>query len=107
MTEKNGGRWWHVMARKLLRNPKPGESISSGEDAVMVLGLIVIGGFALAIAALLLLELLMALPTAMSFVVFVSIVVAVIMLGRAVAEKAASLPEGQRGPVPILRNLVR
>ena len=95
------------MVRRFLGNHRPGEPNSSGEDAVMVLGLIVTGGFALTIATLLLVELLMALPTAMSFVVFVSIVVAVIMLGRAVAQKAASLPEGQRGPVPVLRNLVR
>jgi membrane protein implicated in regulation of membrane protease activity len=73
----------------------------------MVLGLIVTGGFALTIATLLLVELLLALPTVMSFVVFVSIIVAVIMLGRAVAEKAASLPDGQRGLVPVLRHLVR
>ena len=95
------------MARNAFGNRRPAEPNSSGEDAVMVLGLIVVGGFALTIATLLLVELLMALPTAMSFVVFVSLVVAVIMLGRAVAEKAASLPEGQRGPVPILRHLVR
>lgn len=74
---------------------------------MMVLGLIVTGGFALTIATLLLLELLVALPAALSFVVFVSIVVAVVMLGRAVSEKVASLPNRQRGGVPILRNLVR
>jgi len=73
----------------------------------MVLGLIITSGFALAIATLLLVELLLALPTMMSFEVFVCVVVAVIMLGRAIAEKAASLPGRQRGPVPILRNLVR
>jgi len=95
------------MARNVFGNRRPGEPNSSGEDAVMVLGLIVTGGFALTIATLLLVELLLALPTVMSFVVIVSIFAAVIMLGRAVAEKAASLPEGQRGPVPILRNLVR
>jgi membrane protein implicated in regulation of membrane protease activity len=95
------------MARIFFGKRRPGAANSSGEDAVMVLGLIVTCGFSLTIATLLLLELLLALPTAMSFVVFVSIVVAVIMLGRAVAEKAASLPEGQRGPVPILRNLIR
>ena len=95
------------MARSVFGNRRPGEPNSSGEDAVMVLGLIVTGGFALTIATLLLVELLLALPTVMSFVVIVSIFAAVIMLGRAVAEKAASLPEGQRGPVPILRNLVR
>jgi membrane protein implicated in regulation of membrane protease activity len=95
------------MARNVFGNRRPGEPSSSGEDAVMVLGLIVTGGFALAIATLLLVDLLLALPTVMSFVVFVSIVVAVIMVGRAIAEKAASLPDGQRGPVPILRNLVR
>ena len=95
------------MARKLFGKRGSGVPTSSGEDAVMVLGLIVTSGFALTIATLLLVELLLALPIVMSFVVFVSIVVAVIMLGRAVAEKVASLPDGQRGLVPVLRNLVR
>ena len=95
------------MARNFFGNRRPGEPKSSGEDAVMMLGFIVTGGFALTIATLLLVELLLALPIALSFVVFVSILVAVTMLGRAVVEKAASLPIGQRGPVPILRNLVR
>jgi len=95
------------MARNALRNRGSGDPNSSGEDAAMVLGLIITSGFALAIATLLLVELLLALPTMMSFEVFVCVVVAVIMLGRAIAEKAASLPGRQRGPVPILRNLVR
>jgi len=95
------------MARNPYRNRKASDPKSSGEDAVMVLGLIVTGGFALTIATLLLLELLAALPLALSFVVFVSIVVALVMLGRAVAEKIASLPNRQRGGVPIVRNLVR
>jgi membrane protein implicated in regulation of membrane protease activity len=95
------------MARNAFRNPSSRDPKTSGEDAVMVLGLIVTGGFALTIATLLLLELLVALPVALSFVVFVSIVVAVVMLGRAVSEKVASLPNRQRGGVPILRNLVR
>jgi hypothetical protein len=73
----------------------------------MVLGLIVASAFALAIATLLLVELLLALPAMMSFEVSVCIIVAVIMLGRAIAEKAASLPGGQRGPVPTIRHLVR
>jgi hypothetical protein len=95
------------MARNFLGNRRPGELNSSGEDAVMVLGLILVCVFALAIGTLLLVDLLLALPTMMSLEVFVSILVAVIMLGRAIAEKAASLPGRQRGGVPILRNLVR
>jgi membrane protein implicated in regulation of membrane protease activity len=95
------------MARSAVRNRRSWEPKSRGEDAVMVLGLIVTGGFALTIATLLLLELLSALPIALSFVVFVSIVVALIMLARAVSEKVSSLPNRQRGGVPILRNLVR
>ncbi|HET9061938.1 MAG TPA: hypothetical protein VFO62_01495 [Candidatus Binatia bacterium] len=95
------------MARNVFRNRNSRDPKTRGEDAVMVLGLIVTGGFALTIATLLLLELLVALPAALSFVVFVSIVVAVIMLGRAVSEKVTSLPNRQRGGVPILRNLVR
>lgn len=95
------------MARNVFRNRSSRDPKTSGEDAVMVLGLIVTGGFALTIATLLLLELLAALPAALSFVVFVSIVVAVIMFGRAVSEKVSSLPNRQRGGVPILRNLVR
>jgi membrane protein implicated in regulation of membrane protease activity len=95
------------MARGAVRNRRSGEPKSRGEDTVMVLGLIVTGGFALTIATLLLLELLSALPIALSFVVFVSIVVAVIMLARAVSERVSSLPNRQRGRVPILRNLVR
>lgn len=96
-----------VMARNAFRAGGSRDPKTSGEDAAMVLGLLVTGGFALAIATLLLLELLVALPTALSFVVFVSIAVAVIMLGRAVSEKVTSLPNRQRGRVPILRNLVR
>jgi hypothetical protein len=71
----------------------------------MVLGLILVCVFALTIATLLLVDLLLALPTMMSLEVLVSVVVAVIMLGRAIAEKAASLPRRQRGRIPILRNL--
>ncbi len=96
-----------MVARNMSRSRNPAEAKTSGEDAVMVLGLIVTAGFAITIATLLLLELLQALPPILSFVVFVSIVVALVMLGRAVAEKVASLPHRPRGGVPILRNLVR
>ena len=95
----------------MTRNPfgksKPDEPVTKGEDAVMVLGLIVTSGFALAIATLLLVELLEALPAALSFVVFISVVATVVMIARAIAEKASSLPIGQRGAVPILRHLRR
>lgn len=90
-----------------VRNRNTGEPTTSGEDAIMVLGLLVTSGFALTIATLLLLELLAALPMALSFVVFVSIVVALVMLWRAIREKIVSLPSRQRGPVPVVRNLGR
>lgn len=73
----------------------------------MVLGLLVTGGFALTIATLLLLELLVALPETLSFLLVVSIVAAVAMLARAVLERSTALPDGQRGSVPILRRLRR
>lgn len=96
-----------MVGRDVSRGRISRESTTSGEDAVMVLGLLVTAGFAITIATLLLLELLQALPPMLSFVVFVSIVVALVMLGRAVAEKVESLPHRPRGGVPVLRNLVR
>jgi uncharacterized membrane protein YkvI len=82
------------------------EGSSAGSDAAMVLGLLITGGFALAVATLLLLELLVALPAALSFLVIVSIVAAILMLGRAVSEKITSLPSrGRSTSVPVLRRL--
>ena len=82
------------------------DASTKGGDAAMVLGLLVTGGFALAVVSLLLLELLLALPEALSFLVALSIVAAIVMLGRAVAEKITSLPSDMRdGSVPVLRRL--
>jgi hypothetical protein len=78
-----------------------------GEDAAMALALLLVSIFGLAVATLLLLELLAAVPTAIGFIVLVSIVAACVMLGRAVREKLASLPQLQRGPIPIVRQLRR
>ena len=73
----------------------------------MALALLLVSVFALAVATLLLLQLLAALPAAIGFIVLVSIVTAVVMLGRAVREKFSSLPQLQRGPIPTVRQLRR
>jgi membrane protein implicated in regulation of membrane protease activity len=73
----------------------------------MALALLLVSIFGLAVATLLLLELLSAVPTAIGFVVLVSIVAAFVMLWRAVREKVASLPQLQRGPTPTIRQLRR
>ncbi len=78
-----------------------------GEDAAMALALLLVSVFGLAVATLLLLELLAAVPTAIGFVVLVSIAAAFVMLGRAVREKVASLPQLQRGPIPTVRQIRR
>ena len=69
----------------------------------MALALLLVSVFGLAVATLLLLELLAAVPTAIGFVVLVSIVAALVMLARALREKFSSLPSLQRGPIPIVR----
>ena len=73
----------------------------------MALALLLVSVFGLAVATLLLLQLLAALPAAIGFIVLVSIVTAVVMLGRAVREKFSSLPQLQRGPIPTVRQLRR
>ncbi len=78
-----------------------------GEDAAMALALLLVSVFGLAVATLLLLELLAALPGAIGFIVLVSIVAACVMIGRAVREKVASLPQLQRGPIPSVRQIRR
>ena len=73
----------------------------------MAIALLLVSGFGLAVATLLLLELLAAVPAAIGFVVLVSIVAALVMLGRAVREKVASLPHLQRGQIPTIRQIRR
>jgi hypothetical protein len=73
----------------------------------MALALLLVSIFGLAVSTLLLLEFLAAVPTAIGFVVLVSIVAAFVMLGRAVREKVASLPQLQRGLTPTIRQLRR
>lgn len=90
--------------RRLLRTGEAPKT--KGEDAAMVLGLLVAGGFAFAVATLLLLELLAALPDMLSFLVVVSLMAATVMLVRAVIEKITALPaHAPDGPAPILRHL--
>ena len=78
-----------------------------GEDAAMAIALLLVSVFGLAVATLLLLELLAAVPAAIGFVVVVSIAAALVMLGRALREKLTSLPQLQRGPIPTIRQLRR
>jgi membrane protein implicated in regulation of membrane protease activity len=73
----------------------------------MALALLLVSVFGLAVATLLLLQLLAALPIAIGFIVVVSIVAALVMLGRAFREKFASLPQLQRGPIPTVRQARR
>ena len=73
----------------------------------MALALLLVSVFGTAVATLLLLQLLAAVPLAIGFIVLVSIVAAVVMLGRAVQEKFASLPQLQRGLIPTIRHARR
>jgi len=73
----------------------------------MALALLLVSVFGLAVATLLLLELLAAVPATIGFVVVVSIIAAVVMLGRAVREKFSSLPSLQRGSIPKVSQLRR
>ena len=68
------------------------EGPSPGEDAALVIALLAAGAFGLAIATLLLFEVLKFLPDGIDTIVFICVVLLGLVVGRALFERVLSLP---------------
>ena len=93
-----------AMIDRTARRARSDDHRTYAEEVALMLSLVVIGVLGLAILCLLVFEFLDVLPTGVSLIVTLSLLVFVIVLGRAVFERVVAVPSLYRTMTPVVRH---
>jgi hypothetical protein len=88
-------------SRKLARSDS---HRTYAEEVALMLSLVIIGVLGLAMASLLLLEFVNVLPTGVSMILTLSLLVFAVVLGRALFERVVAIPSLYRSMTPVVRH---
>jgi len=96
------------MARSRRRERVRGkEHRTYGEEVAFLLSLVISSVLGMTLAALVVMEVVQALPAGLAAVVVLSLFVSIFVLGKAVLERVLALPSVSRGSTPVVRNGAR
>jgi hypothetical protein len=92
------------MAKKTRYRLRADHHRTYGEEVALLLSLVIVIVLGMALSTLLILEFLNVLPSGMSSVMILSLLVFIAVIGNAVFERAVALPSVYRSVIPVFRS---
>jgi hypothetical protein len=75
-----------------------------GEEVAFLLSLVITSAFGMTLLFLLVMEILQILPGGLGAVIVLSLLISVVVIGKAVLERTLALPSVWRGSTPVVRS---